>query len=129
MSIICFNENLIIPYVPRYGKNRESKNQAIVGIKPLNNNGSIAFTQLLQNKLAKCSDDAESDEVSKAVARQTFIDHVKKVDGFEYMNEKNELTEIKTAAELYDNGPRGLINEISLAVENSSVLSEGQLKN
>ena len=129
MALIIFNENLVIPYVPKYGGNRESKNQAIIGIKPLNNNGSIEFTRVLANKLNKCDDDSERDLVSKEMARQTFVEHVDNVAGCEYMNEKNELVEITTAEELYDHAPRGLINEISLAIENSSILSEGQLKN
>ena len=129
MALICFNENLEISYVPKYGGNRKSQEQAIIGIKPLNNDGSIEFTRALSIKLEKCEDDIERDLVGKEMARQTFIDHIGKISGCQYMNEKNELTEITAADELYDHGPRGLINEISLAIENSSVLFEGQLKN
>ncbi len=130
MAIICFNEKLTISYVPRFGGNRESEKQAIVGIKPLNNDGSIEFTRNLNNKLVACGDDVDKqDNTSKEMAKQVFLDHVAWVKGCQYMNEKEELVDIKTAKELYDHASRGLINEISLAIENSSTLSAGQLKN
>ena len=130
MSIICFSSNLVINYVPKFGGNRDEKVQAIVGIKPMNNDGSIEFTRNLNRKLADCGDDIDKhNNTSKEMARQVFIDHVVKVKGINYLDEKEEVIEITTAEELYDHSSRGLINEISMAIENSSVLSAGQLKN
>ncbi|MCK5615565.1 hypothetical protein KAR91_77590 [Candidatus Pacearchaeota archaeon] len=129
MGLMSFKEGAIVDYVPAFGGNRLDKNPTIIGIKPLNNDGSIDFMSALQKQLADCEDLKEKEIVSKEVAKQTFIDHIAYVKVYTVVDKKGKLTEITTGEQLYINGSKQLVDEVTLAAENSSRLSAGQAKN
>ena len=129
MTIMSFKQGLIVDFVPEYGGNRKHKLKTVIGIKPLNNDGSIDFMDELTKQLVDCDDIKERAKVSKEVAKQSFIDHVAYVENYMVVDKDNKEIEITTGEQLYSDGSRGLINEITLAIENSSSLSEGQAKN
>ena len=130
MAIICFSPKLIIPFVPSYGGNRREKIKTVVGIKPMNNDGTIEFTRSLQNAYTDCDNDRERTAVFNDMARQTFIDHVDYIKNYTFIDEKGEEVKDPLPADLYDNAAsNSLVKEISIAIENSSVLSKGQEKN
>lgn len=129
MAIMSFKQGVIVDFVPEFGGNRQHKKKTVIGIKPLNNNGSIDFMDELTKQLVDCDDVKEKSKVSKEVAKQSFIDHVPYVKNYIVLDEDNKEVEITTGEQLYCDGSRGLINEITFAIENSSTLSEGQLKN
>lgn len=130
MAIICFSKKNVIPFVPRYGGNREDKLKTTVGISPLNNDGSVEFTRSLTEKVLDCKDDVSQEIAVRAeITRQHFIDHVPWVKNCDYIGDDENVKQITTGGELYDHGSKSLVDEICLAIENSSVLSKGQLKN
>lgn len=129
MALMSFKEDVVVDYVPEFGGNRLHKKKTVIGIKPMNNDGSIDFMDSLTAKLSDCDDDKEKSKVSKEVAKQTFIDHIAFVKNYQVVDKAGKVIDIKTGAELYIHGSKNLINEISLAAENSSRLSEGQAKN
>ncbi len=129
MALMSFKAGIIIDYVPEYGGNRKHKEKTVIGIRPMNNDGAIDFMDTLTGKLTDCEEDKERATVSKEVAKQTFIDHVAYVKNYQVTNEKGEVVDITKAEDLYSDASKTLIGEISSAIENSSRLSEGQLKN
>lgn len=130
MGIICFSPKLIIPFIPSYGGNRREKIKTVVGIKPMNNDGSIDFTKALHDGYADCETDKERASIFNNMARQTFIDHVAYVKNYTFIDEKGKEVENPSAELIYDDAAsNGLVKEISLAIENSSILSKGQEKN
>ena len=129
MGLMSFKRGLVVDFVPEYGGNRKLKEKTIIGIKPLNNDGSIDFMDELTKQLVDCDDRKEKARVSKEVAKESFCDHVAYIKNYTVLDEDGKEVDITTAAQLYADGSRGLINEITIAIENSSTLSEGQLKN
>lgn len=129
MGLMSFKKGVVVAYIPVFGGNRLDKKPTIIGIKPLNNDGSIDFMSDLQKQLAMCEDEKEKEVVSKEVAKQTFIDHVAYVEEYEVVDKKGKSTKITTGAQLYMDGSRHLIDEVTRAAEHSSILSEGQAKN
>lgn len=129
MALMSFKKGVVVPYIPAYGGNREHKVKTVIGILPLNNDGSIDFMDTLSAGIADCENDKEKAAASKEMAKQAFIKHVDYVKNYTVMDEDGNEVEIKTGADLYSDGSRGLINEITIATENSSRLSEGQAKN
>lgn len=129
MGLMSFKEGLIVDYVPAFGGNRKLKEKTVIGIKPMNNDGSIDFMDTLTDALADCKNDEERAKVSKEVAKQTFIDHVGYVKDYQVTVEKDKVIDITNGEDLYKHGSKGLCDEISLAAENSSRLSAGQAKN
>ena len=130
MAIMCFSPKIVVPFVPSYGGNRREKIKTIVGIKPMNNDGTIEFTRSLQDAYADCDNEQERASVFNTMARQTFIDHVAYIKNYTFIDEKGKAVEDPSAEQLYDDGAsNALVKEISIAIENSSVLSKGQEKN
>lgn len=130
MAIICFSPKIVVPYVPSYGGNRREKIKTVVGIRPMNNDGTIEFTRALQDAYTDCDSDKERAAVFNDMARQTFIDHVDYIKNYTFIDEKGEEVKDPSAEQIYDDGAsNSLVKEISLAIENSSILSKGQEKN
>ena len=73
MAIMSFKQGLIVDFVPEYGGKRKHKLKTVIGIKPLNNDGSIDFMDELTKQLVDCDDVKERAKVSKEVAKQSFI--------------------------------------------------------
>lgn len=129
MALMSFKRGIVVDYVPSYGGNRQHKEKTVIGIRPMNNDGAIDFMSDLDKKLVDCGDEKEKAQVSKEIAKQTFIEHVAYVKNYQVADEKGGVIEVTTGEALYSDASKALINEISFAIENSSRLSEGQIKN
>ena len=129
MALMSFKEGIVVDYVPAYGGNRQHKEKTVIGIRPMNNDGAIDFMSSFDKKLVDCGDEKEKAQVSKEVAKQSFVDHVAYVKNYQVEDEKDGIVDITTGEALYTHASKALINEIAIAVENSSRLSEGQAKN
>lgn len=130
MAIICFSPKIVVPFIPSYGGNRREKIKTVVGIKPMNNDGTLEFTRSLQDAYADCDGDKERASVYNDMARKNFIEHVTYIKNYTFIDEKGEEVKDPSSERLYDDGAsNGLVKEICIAIENSSVLSKGQEKN
>ena len=126
---MSFKRGIVVDYVPSYGGNRQHKEKTVIGIRPMNNDGAIDFMSSFDKKFVDCGDEKEKAQVSKEVAKQSFVDHVAYVKNYQVEDEKDGIVDITTGEALYTHASKALINEITIAVENSSRLSEGQAKN
>lgn len=129
MAIMSFKKGIIVDFVPAYGGNRQDKIKTIIGIKPMNNDGAIDFMDSQTRKLLEGENDNEKAQISKEIAKQAFVDHIAYVKNYDVVDENDKKVKITTGEALYNDASKALINEITFAIENSSRLTEGQLKN
>ena len=130
MAITAFSKEIVIPFVPRYGGNRDDEVKTVVRLRPLNNDGSIEFTEDLTKALLACDGDQDQEIAVRAEqTRKVFVDHIDSVENYPYIEASGAEGQIKTGDELFANGSKSVVDEVTLAMENSSILSAGQLKN
>jgi len=130
MSFITFSKKAVIPYVPAYMGNRGEETPLIVGIKPLNNDGSLDFKRHLASLEIDCGEDRDRLlKEQKDLFKERFIRQVAWVKNCSVVLSDNEIVPITTAEELWEHGDSALHSELEVAIQSHSRLSEGQLKN
>lgn len=124
MGITSFSPKTVIDYVPEYGDNRETENPCIVGIRFI----SFGEAREQQKMLASRSHRADTHEKSMAVAQalqqEQFVKHIDYVKNYDVDGE-----EVTDPGQFYMTAPADLITEVLEAMQDSSKLSGGQLKN
>lgn len=132
MGIISVDRNATVDYVPEYFDNRNSDNPTVIGIKPLDHKGVKAYTKKIAVGVSN-SPGTPSDitKVNARIAEEQFLAHVVYIENFTIQKDKGEsvVLDKDDVQTFYDKADAALINEINLAMETHSILTQGQLKN
>lgn len=124
MGITLFTKGQEIDYVPQYGGNRDSCDPAIVRLRYVPYETVLAYGRQIAARTKILKDQSRAIEVTHEIQKKEFIENVVSVFGFNAGGR-----EIASAEDLWDHAPTELINELILAMEDASKLSEGQRKN
>jgi len=124
MGITLFTKGQEIDYVPQYGGNRDSCDPAIVRLRYVPYETVLAYGRQIAARTKVLRDQTKVIEVTHEIQKKEFLENVVSVSGFSAGG-----AEITTAGDLWDHAPTELINELILAMEDATKLSEGQRKN
>ncbi len=122
MAIISFDRDTPVDYIPAHCGNRTSESPCVVRLKFCPYSKVQGYAKLLRARAAGPS--GNSVENSQEIQKKQFIENVESVSGY-FVNG----AEVTDAVALYETAPADLIFEILRALEDASVLSEGQRKN
>ena len=115
-----------VKFVPAWDDNREKEDPVVVEVHPLTRREVMSYAKLIKKKLRKGFRNEFEDNAADIQERQ-FLDNVGKIT-----NLKNIMTgePVANALDLYDApGLNDLFAEVITAMEDASVLMEGEEKN
>lgn len=129
MAIISFDKTKIIDYVPVYGGNRNPPRSAeekpcVVKLKFVPYAKVQEYSTLIMSRTAATNDAEQKSEILQSIQRKQFLDSVESISG--YVIDGQEVT---SPEDFFETADADLIYEVLKAMESSSKLSEGQLKN
>lgn len=124
MSIISFDPDVAVDFVPDHGDNRDSDEPCVVSLKFVPYSKVSMYSRMIAAKTKSVTKPEKITEITQGVQRKQFTDSVEAVSGYS-VNGKD----ISEAGEFYDTADTDLIVEIIQAMESSQKLSEGQRKN
>ena len=133
MAIISFDKTKIIEYVPEYGGNRneprknadgEYEKPCVVRLKFVPYAKVQEYSTLIMSRTAATNDAEQKSEILQSIQRKQFLDSVESISG--YIIDDQEVT---SPEDFFETADADLIYEVLKAMESSSKLSEGQLKN
>lgn len=125
MALITLDPNRVYDYIPKFDR-KNTTDPLVVKLKYMSHGAYVDFMADLSREMASTNNPDKQTEISKAYDRKMFCDHVKgfenwfKIDGNPGTNEVEEF---------YDTNDKRLIYEINSAIQDSSILTEGQRKN
>ena len=124
MAIISFDKDAITDYVPKHGDNRYSEEPCIVRLKFVPYSRVKHYARVLSARTKNITKQEKMTEIAQEVQYKQFSENVEGIKN--YFVGDREVTE---PDEFYDTADTDLIVEIIRAMESSTKLSEGQLKN
>ena len=127
MAVLSFDPDLSVDYVPQCDRaNMDKDDVCIIKLKHVTQKQVDIYRGQISRK-AKNTNAEQRGEILRDAQKKQFLDHVVGVVNYAVQIEGG-VKQIETAAELYDYGDSELIEEIILAMESRSKLSEGQKK-
>ncbi len=124
MSIISFDRDSIVDYIPEYGGNRESAEPCVVSMRFVPYSRVQEYSRLLAARTRGVADPVKVAEVTQHVQKKQFVENVESVSGY-YVGS----TRVTNAGEFFDTADTDLVLEVIRAMESASRLTEGQRKN
>lgn len=120
--MLNFEKEDWVTYMPAYGGNRDSDTPMTVEIHPLSFGETAKYTDAVHVK-QRSRGHVETN--TSKVTRRQVIDNVRNLLNVIGISGKA----VETAAQLYDDTPSDLVKEIINAIEDISILTEGEVKN
>jgi len=124
MAIVSFDKDTVVDFVPEFGGNRETDDPCVVQIKFVSYARAQYYSRMIAQKVGNTSKSSKIADIAQGVQKRQFTENVNSISG--YFIGSQEISDVE---EFYDTADTELITEIIHAMESSSKLSEGQLKN
>lgn len=124
MSIVSFDKESIVDYIPEYGGNRESSDPCIVSLRFVPYSRVQEYSRLLAARTRGVADSVKVAELTQHVQRKQFIENVENISGYFVGSMK-----VTSPGEFFDTADTDLVLEVIRAMESASKLTDGQRKN
>jgi len=124
MSIVSFDRDSVVDYIPEYGGNRESAEPCVVSLRFVPYSRVQEYSRLLAARTRGVADPVKVAELTQHVQKKQFVENVESVSGY-YVG----CTRVTSAGEFFDTADTDLVLEVIRAMESASRLTEGQRKN
>jgi hypothetical protein len=124
MSIVSFDRDSVVDYIPEYGGNRESADPCVVSLKFVPYSRVQEYSRLLAARTRGVADPVKVAELTQHVQKKQFVENVESVSGYFVGS-----TKVTSAGEFFDTADTDLVLEVIGAMESASRLTEGQRKN
>lgn len=124
MSIVSFDKDSVVDYIPEYGGNRESADPCVVSLKFVPYSRVQEYSRLLAARTRGVADPVKVAELTQHVQKKQFVENVEGVSGY-FVG----ATKVTSAGEFFDTADTDLVLEVIRAMESTSRLTEGQRKN
>lgn len=124
MSIISFDKESIVDYIPEYGGNRESADPCVVSLRFVPYSRVQEYSRLLAARTRGVADSVKVAELTQHVQRKQFVENVENISGYFVGSMK-----VTSPGEFFDTADTDLVLEVIRAMESASRLTEGQRKN
>jgi hypothetical protein len=124
MSIVSFDKESIVDYIPEYGGNRESADPCVVSLRFVPYSRVQEYSRLLAARIRGVADPVKVAELSQHVQKKQFVENVEAVSGYFVGDVK-----VTSPGEFFDTADTDLVLEVIRAMESTSRLTDGQRKN
>lgn len=124
MSIVSFDKESIVDYIPEYGGNRESADPCIVSLRFVPYSRVQEYSRLLAARTRGVADSVKVAELTQHVQRKQFVENVENISGYFVGSMK-----VTSPGEFFDTADTDLVLEVIRAMESASRLTDGQRKN
>ena len=124
MSIVSFDKESIVDYIPEYGGNRESSDPCVVSLRFVPYSRVQEYSRLLAARTRGVADSVKVAELTQHVQRKQFVENVENISGYFVGSMK-----VTSPGEFFDTADTDLVLEVIRAMESNSRLTEGQRKN
>ena len=130
MRIVDYSSlNEGVAYIPDFLDNRKlpPDEQLVVYIKPFSNADAMKWQA--QIKITRAGRKGEMETNSTEIEKRIFIRHVVKIENFELVNPvTGEAEKCTSPGLMFEKAPKELIEEILMAIQERSILTEGKKK-
>ncbi|OGP14469.1 MAG: hypothetical protein A2052_06800 [Deltaproteobacteria bacterium GWA2_54_12] len=124
MSIVSFDKESIVDYIPEYGGNRESSDPCVVSLRFVPYSRVQEYSRLLAARTRGVADSVKVAELTQHVQRKQFVENVENISGYFVGSMK-----VTSPGEFFDTADTDLVLEVIRAMESASRLTDGQRKN
>ena len=124
MSIVSFDKESIVDYIPEYGGNRESSDPCVVSLRFVPYSRVQEYSRLLAARTRGVADSVKVAELTQHVQRKQFVENVENISGYFVGSMK-----VTSPGEFFDTADTDLVLEVIRAMESTSRLTDGQRKN
>ncbi|MBI2401112.1 MAG: hypothetical protein HYV23_08690 [Deltaproteobacteria bacterium] len=124
MSIVSFDRESIVDYIPEYGGNRESADPCVVSLRFVPYSRVQEYSRLLAARTRGVADSVKVAELTQHVQRKQFVENVENISGYFVGSMK-----VTSPGEFFDTADTDLVLEVIRAMESASRLTDGQRKN
>jgi hypothetical protein len=124
MSIVSFDKESIVDYIPEYGGNRESADPCVVSLRFVPYSRVQEYSRLLAARTRGVADSVKVAELTQHVQRKQFVENVENISGYFVGSMK-----VTNPGEFFDTADTDLVLEVIRAMESASRLTDGQRKN
>lgn len=124
MSIVSFDKESIVDYIPEYGGNRESSDPCVVSLRFVPYSRVQEYSRLLAARTRGVADSVKVTELTQHVQRKQFVENVENISGYFVGSMK-----VTSPGEFFDTADTDLVLEVIRAMESASRLTDGQRKN
>lgn len=124
MSIVSFDKESIVDYIPEYGGNRESADPCVVSLRFVPYSRVQEYSRLLAARTRGVADSVKVAELTQHVQKKQFVENVENISGYFVGSMK-----VTSPGEFFDTADTDLVLEVIRAMESASRLTEGQRKN
>lgn len=124
MSIVSFDKESVVDYIPEYGGNRESSDPCVVSLRFVPYSRVQEYSRLLAARARGVADPMKVAELSQHVQKRQFVENVENVSGY-FVG----ATKVTNPGEFFDTADTDLVLEVIRAMESTSRLTDGQRKN
>ena len=124
MSIVSFDKESVVDYIPEYGGNRESSDPCVVSLRFVPYSRVQEYSRLLAARARGVADPVKVAELTQHVQKRQFVENVENVSGY-FVG----VTKVTNPGEFFDTADTDLVLEVIRAMESTSRLTDGQRKN
>lgn len=124
MSIVSFDKESVVDYIPEYGGNRESSDPCVVSLRFVPYSRVQEYSRLLAARARGVADPVKVAELTQHVQKRQFVENVENVSGY-FVG----VTKVTNPGEFFDTADTDLVLEVIMAMESTSRLTDGQRKN
>lgn len=124
MSIVSFDKESIVDYIPEYGGNRESADPCVVSLRFVPYSRVQEYSRLLAARTRGVADSVKVAELTQHVQRKQFVENVENISSYFVGSMK-----VTSPGEFFDTADTDLVLEVIRAMESASRLTDGQRKN
>lgn len=124
MSIISFDKESILDYIPEHGGNRESVEPCVVSLKFVPYSRVQEYSRLLAARTRGVADPVKVAELTQHIQRKQFVENVEAVSGY-FVGERK----VTSPGEFFETADTDLVLEVINAMESTTRLTGGQRKN
>ena len=121
MTIISFDKDAILDYVPEYFGNRNSDTPCVVMLRFVPYSRVQHYARMIAMRVR--ANPAGAEEIMHEVQRKQFVENVEAISGYFVGDEP-----VTDPGEFYDTADTEFVTEIIKAMESHSKLIEGQRK-
>ena len=124
MSIISFDKESLLDYIPEHGGNRESAEPCVVSLKFVPYSRVQEYSRLLAARTRGVADAVKVAELTQHVQKKQFVENVEAISGY-FVGERK----VTSPAEFFETADTDLVLEVIGAMESTTRLTGGQIKN